>query len=336
MGLRKYLIFGIILLIAMGLAIYTVIGGSYHLPLSGSWKSIELPIAVWAIIPALILFLLTLAHIMFYGSVGQYRMRKIRKDSDTLLQNLKNALLGKLVGSEYKTELFKLPGVIVPLLNIDPKRYADHRVFDDGIQDILDTKRKVEEGEVVELDQYSLKNDNALILKNHANKLNHDKSHALTVLKECKDKNLCQKAHLALASFGSINDIGKYKVEPTHEFFDTLVDRINSDENSLEISDDLMVTYIKELNFSSDDFVNLAKKLQKKINPDRVMLLFERFSHKFPNEAGEAYLYIMFELQMIDNARDFLENSAENEYAKYKYMLFLKDSGKNFDTELFI
>jgi hypothetical protein len=44
----------------------------------------------------------------------------------------------------------------------------------------------------------------------------------------------------------------------------------------------------------------------------------------------------MFELQMMDHAREFLDNSSEDEYVKFKYMLFLKDSGKNFDTELFI
>jgi hypothetical protein len=336
MGLRKYITFGIILLIAMGLFIYTFVDGTYHLPLAESWLLVDLPIAVWAVVPALVLFLVTVFHLVFYGSIGHVRMRKIQKDSDKLVGNLKNALLGKIVDSEYKTDLFKLPGAVVPLLNIDPKRYADHRIYDDGIQDILDLKRKVDEGEVVELDRYYLRDDNALILKNQENKLSQDKTYAQVILKKCVDKELCQKAHLALASFASIEEISKYKVEPTREFFDTLIDRVHAIEKPIELSDDLMVEYIRELDYKSDDFVELAKKLSKKINPDRLMLLFERFSHEFPNEAGDAYLYVMFELQMVDNARDFLESSAENEYAKFKYMLFLKDSGKNFDTELFV
>ena len=330
MGLKKYIIFGLLLLIVMGVAVYSFVGDSY------SFFNINLPVAVWVILPALLLFLFTVVHLMFFGTLGYTRMRKIRKDGDKLLENSKNALLGKLVDNEYKTDMFKLPGTILPLLNIDPKRYADYRVYDDGIQDILDVKRKVYSGEVVDLSSFDLRNDNALVLLNHKNRLATDKSYASTVLKKCEDKSLCQNAHLALASYASMDEISKYDVEPTRELFDTLVDRINSKENSLDFSDDMMVEYLKKLNFTDEEFIALAKKLKLKVNPDRLMLLFERLAHEFPNEAGQGYLYILFEYQMIDNVRDFLENSTENEYKKCKYMLFLKDSGKNFDTELFI
>ncbi len=334
MGLKKYIVFGLILLIAMGVIVYSFIGDNYSFPIAG--MTITLPVAVWVILPALILFLFTVAHLMFFGTLGFAKMRTIRKDGERLLQNSKNALLGKMVDTDYKTDMFKFPGAILPLLNIDPKRYADYRVYDDGIQDILDAKRKVYSGEVVDLNSFSLRSDNALVLKNHDNRLAVDKSYADTILKKCDDKTLCQKAHLAMASYASISDISKYDVEPTRELFDTLVDRVNAKENTLDFSDDLMVDYIKKLNFSSDDFIVLAKKLKTKMNPDRLMLTFERLAHEFPADAGEGYLYVMFEFQMMDHARDFLENSTEDEYQKCKYMLFLKDSGKNFDTELFI
>ncbi|MCH9814575.1 MAG: hypothetical protein K0U47_11615 [Epsilonproteobacteria bacterium] len=334
MGLKKYIVFGLILLIAMGVFVYSFNGNVY--PLSFAGITISLPIAIWIVLPALILYLLTIGHLMFYGTVGFTRMRKIRKDGEKLLTNSKNALLGKMVDTDYKTDIFKLPGAILPLLNIDPKRYADHRVYDDGIQDILDVKRKVNEGLVVDLSPFSLRPDNALVLKNHENRLKSDQNYADTILKRCDDKTLCQKAHLALASYATIEDIRKYDVEPTKALFDTLVDRVNASENPLEFADDAMIKYIKQLDFISNDFIELAKKLRNKVNPDRLVLLFERLAHEFPQEAGEGYLYVMFELQMMDNVREFLENSSEDEYTKFKYMLFLKDSGKNFDTELFI
>ncbi|HIP03373.1 MAG TPA: hypothetical protein EYH01_10885 [Campylobacterales bacterium] len=334
MGFKKYVVFGLILLIVMGVIVYSFIGDNYSFPFAGI--TITLPIAVWVIFPALILFLFTIAHLVFFGALGFARMRKIRKDGEKLLENSKNALLGRVVNNEYKTDMFKLPGTILPLLNIDPKRYADYRVYDDGIQDILDAKRKVYSGEVVDLSSFSLRADNALVLKNHDNRLAVDKSYADTILKKCDDKTLCQKAHLAMASYASMDDLNKYDVEPTRELFDTLVERVNAKENPLDFSDDVMVDYIKKLNFSHDDFIALAKNLKTKMNPDRLMLLFERLAHEFPADAGEGYLYVMFELQMMDHVRDFLENSTEDEYKKCKYMLFLKDSGKNFDTELFI
>ena len=334
MGLKKYIIFGLLLLVIIGVGVYSFIGDSYSVALAGI--NISLPIAVWVVIPAFVLFLFSIAHIMFFGTLGYAKMRKIRKDSEKFLENSKNALLGRVVNSEYKTDMFKLPGAILPLLNIDPKRYADHRVYDDGIQDILSVKRRVFEGEIVDLSSFDLRKDNALVLKNQENNLDQDSTYAEKILSKCKDKVLCQKAHLALASYASIDEISKHEVEPTREFFDKLVDRVNAKEKPIKSSPDMMVKYISKLDYTSDDFIHLAKKLKTKMNPDRLMLLFERLAHEFPSEAGESYLYVMFELQMMDHARDFLDNSSEDEYKKYKYLLFLKDSGKNFDTELFI
>jgi len=334
MGLKKYISFGLILLIAMGIFAYSLEGKYYSLSLAGI--TVNLPVAVWVILPAVLLFLITIFHLIFYGTLGFARMRKIKKDSEKFLQNSKNALLGKVVVNEYKTDIFKLPGAILPLLNVDPKRYADHRVYDDGIQDILDVKRKIEEGEVLDLSSFVLRDDNALVLKNHENKLIDDKQYAISILNKCDDKELCEKAYLSLATYGTVSDLTKYDVEPTNRVFYILIDRINAKENQLELSDEDIVSYIKKLDFNSKDFIDLAKKLKTKLNPDRLLQLFERLSHDFPHDGGESYLYVMFELQMMDNAREFLENSSEDEYVKFKYMLFLKNSGKNFDTELFV
>ncbi len=334
MGLKKYISFGLILIVAMGIFVYSLEGSYYSLSLAGI--TVNLPIAVWVILPAVLLFLVTIFHLIFYGTLGFARMRRIKKDSERFLQNSKNALLGRVVENEYKTDIFKLPGAILPLLNIDPKRYADHRVYDDGIQDILDVKRKIGEGEVVDLSSFMLKDDNALVLKNHENRLKNDKQYAITILNRCDDKLLCEKAYLSLASYSTMNDLSKYDVAPTKTFFDILIERINAKENPLELSDDDIVSNIKKLDFDTKDFIKLAKKLKTKLDPDRLLRLFERLSHDFPHEAGESYLYVMFELQMMDNAREFLANSSEDEYTKFKYMLFLKDSGKNFDTELFV
>ncbi len=334
MGLKKFISFGLMFLVVMGVVIYSFVGGSYSFSVFNT--PIELPIAVWVVLPALLMYIFTILHLIFYGTVGYAKMRKVKNDGETLLQNSKNALLGKVVETEYKTDIFKLPGAVLPLLNVDPKRYADHRVYDDGIQDILDVKRKIDEGEVVDLTPFSLKEDNALVLKNYENKIAIDKNYAQIVLRSSKDKKLCQKAHLAIASFSSLDEVNKYDIKPTRELFDILIDRVNAKENSLDLSDEAIIVYAKELDFKSKDFVKLAKKLKVKLNPDRLMLLFERLAHEFPAEAGEAYLYVMFELQMVDNAREFLENTSEDEYIKFKYLLFLKDSGKIFDTELFI
>ena len=298
--------------------------------------TLKLPVAVWVMLPAFLLYLMTIAHLIFYGTVTYGRLRAIRKDSERFVENAKRALLGKQLSADgYKSEAFKLPGAILPLLNIDPKRSAHHRVYDDGIQDILEAKQRVKDGEVIDLSKFNLLSDNALVLKNAENALARDKTYATTILKKCDDIKLCQKAHLALADFASLDEIKKYKVEPTKELFYKLIDRVGERENPVEMSDDDIIEYIRQLDFKKEDFITLAKKLKKKLNPDRLILLFEKLAHEFPQEAGDGYLYLLFELQMVDTARDYLENSSEEEYPVFKYLLFLKDSGKNFDTDLF-
>ncbi len=334
MGLKKYIIFGALLLIVMGIGVYSYTGDYYALPVAG--VTVKLPIAVWVMLPAFLLYLMTIVHLIFYGTLNFTKLRTIKKDSERFVENAKRALLGKqLSGEGYKSDVFKLPGAILPLLNIDPKRSAHHRVYDDGIQDILEAKQRVKEGEVVDLSKFNLLPDNALVLKNAENALAQDKTHATTILKKCDDKKLCQKAHLALAEFSTLDEIKKYEVEPTRELFYRLIDRIDAKENPVDMSDDDIVSYIEKLDFTKEDFIQLAKKLKKKLNPDRLILLFERLAHEFPHEAGDGYLYLLFELQMVDTAREYLENSSEEEYPVFKYLLFLKDSGKNFDTDLF-
>lgn len=334
MGLKRYVVFGALLLLAMGIGIYSFTGADYALPIAGI--TIKLPVAVWMILPALVLYLVTILHLLFHGTLNYARLRTIRKDSERFVENAQKALLGKqLSGDEYKSEVFKLPGAILPLLNIDPKRSAHHRVYDDRIQDILEAKQRIKEGEVVDLSKFNLLPDNALVLQNAENALKQDPTYAKVILQKCDDKALCQKAHLALAEYATLDEIKKYEVEPTKELFYKLIDRIGDKEHPIEFNDEDMIAFIHKLDFTKEDFITLAKKLKNKLNPDRLILLFEKLAHEFPQEAGEGYLYLLFELQMVDTAREFLENSSEEEYPVFKYLLFLKDSGKNFDTDLF-
>jgi len=333
MGFKKYLVFGLILVIAAGLYVYSLTDANYTLTVSGI--SISLPIAVWIVLPAFVLYIFTVIHLMFYGTLGFFRFRKIKNDSKKFLENQKRALLGKkLEDNEYKSEVFKLPGAVLPLLNIDPNRYRGYRVYDDEVADILEAKQRVYNGEIVDLSKYNLLPDNAIMIKNYENMLNKDKSYAATILKKCTNKELCDKAALALAEYSPVSELEKFNVKITKDILDRLIDRIGSE--GFELSNEDILNYAKELKFDSKDLIDLSKKLKNKLTPDERVKFANDLIAAFPNIGGEAYLYTMFDLQLIDKARDYLDNSAKNEYTKFKHLLFLKDSGKNFDIDLFV
>jgi len=333
MGFKKYLVFGLVLIVVVGLYVYSLIDGYYTLHALDI--PIKLPVAVWVILPAVLLYLATVIHLMFYGTLGFFRFRKIKKDAIRFLENQKRALLGKKIeNNDYKSEIFKLPGKVLPLLNIDPKRYSDYRVFDDDVADIMEAKQKVYAGEVVDLSRYDLLPDNALVVKNYENMLKNDKSYCATILKKCSDDKLCKKASIAMAEFSPISELEKYDVKITKEILDKLIDRIGSD--GFELPNEKIFDIVSELGYGRDDMVELSKKLKDKLSPDERVRFANELVSKYPEIAGEAYLYTMFDLQLIDKARDYLDNSGKDEYVKYKHLLFLKDSGKNFDINMFI
>ena len=334
MGLKRYIVFGLILIISISTYIYVMVTPSeYAMDILG--LHISLPIAVWIAIPLLILYIATIFHMMFYGTLSFFRLQKIKNDAEQFLENEKKALLGKkLENNTYKSEIFQLPGKVLPLLNTDPKRYSDYRVFDDDIADIMDIKQKVYNGEVVDLSKYNLLPDNTLMLKNYENMLKQDKKYASVILKNCIDDNLCHKAAKVLAQYASIAEIEKLNVKIDRDIFNTLINRIGTD--GFEISNDKLIEFIKELKFNKDDLVQLVKDLKDKLTPDERVKLAEELLNNFPDSAGEAYLYTMFDLQLIDKAREYLENSSKKEYQKFKHLLFLKDSGKNFDIDIFV
>ena len=333
MGFKKFLGFGLILVIATGLYVYSLTNANYSISITGI--KVTLPIAIWVILPMFVLYLFTIFHLMFYGTLGFFRFRKIKNDSEKFLQNQKRALLGKkLEDNNYKSEVFKLPGAVLPLLNIDPKRYMGYRVFDNEVADILEVKQRVYDGEVVDLSPYDLFPDNALMIKNYENMLNQDKSYAATILKKCSDKKLCKKASLALAEYSPVSELKKFNIQITKDILDRLIDRIGS--KNFELTNEQILNYAKELSFDKKDLVELTKKLKDKLTPDERVKFANDLIAAFPEIGGEAYLYTMFDLQLIDKARDYLDNSAKDEYTKFKHLLFLKDNGKNFDIDLFV
>ena len=333
MGFKKYLLFGLVLVVATGLYVYSLTEGVYSISVAG--VTLSLPIAVWVALPIAILYIATLVHLMFYGTLGFFRLNKIKNDAEKFLANEKKALLGKKIdNNDYKSEIFKLPGKVLPLLNIDPKRYSGYRIHDDGIADILEVKQKVYSGEVVDLSRFNLQSDNALMTKNYENMLKDDKSYAATILRKCSDKDLCQKAAIAMAEYSPVSELKKYDVTVTEEILYKLIDRLG--EDNLNLSNDKILEYAKELGFDSHKLIELVKKLKDKLSPDERVKFASALIAKFPEEGADAYLYTMFDLQMIDKVRDFLDNSGKQEYTKYKHLLFLKDNGKNFDIDMFI
>jgi len=77
-----------------------------------------------------------------------------------------------------------------------------------------------------------------------------------------------------------------------------------------------------------------AIMLKNKLKPDAFIGIFEKLK-SIHADADEAYVYALFELQMLDKVREAIEGSDPDEFKEIKVLLFLRDNGKMVPSSLF-
>ncbi len=111
--------------------------------------------------------------------------------------------------------------------------------------------------------------------------------------------------------------------------------RINADENTLEISNEALISLFNVLDLDAKDLIKVSSTLSTTMIPEQRMKLFETLSEK-REDAVEAYMFTLFDLEMLAPANELLENTQDDEYLNFKAYSALKECGKNFNINLFI
>jgi hypothetical protein len=93
-----------------------------------------------------------------------------------------------------------------------------------------------------------------------------------------------------------------------------------------------IIKIVKDLEYTKDDYLELAKNYETISKPDQVIALFEKLSTE-SEDAISGYLHVLFEFEMISKAREILANTKDSEYAPFKAVLDLKESGKHYNLE---
>jgi hypothetical protein len=114
-----------------------------------------------------------------------------------------------------------------------------------------------------------------------------------------------------------------------------ILSRINSHKNTLVISNDILIPFFKDLGLDAKDYIEATKKLSYAMLPEQRIKLFETLSNE-SDIAMEAYLFTLFDLEMLSPAKDILDLSQSNEYLRFKAYASLKECGKNFNINLFV
>ena len=330
MGLKKYTVGMVILLTLIGFFANSVNSDEYTIAQLGTTFSV----AVWVMIPALIVFILSLAHMIFYSFKGYLKHRTQLKDTENFKNMIENKILNKEVDYfNFKTENFKQVGELSSLLKFDDEKCCS-KVTNNEINSFLQVVNDVKNGVVVDLKKYGLDELNTDYQQNQQNILDKNPKEAVNILKEAKflDTPVAKKAFLAFVGFATKKEIDEIDIKVNKQAFEIIINRYIKDDIELKIED--ITTYLNGFFYESREFIYLAKRLKEKLNPDSVIVFFDNLYAKFPN-ALEGYLYLLFELQMIDSIREIITDCQNEVCQKYKHLLFLRDSGKSFHIELF-
>ena len=226
---------------------------------------------------------------------------------------------------------------ITHLFYYSMKHYMEVRAHKKDYENFLKSAKQILMYENSEA-TYKLRQDNPLVIQNQLNKLNSNPKMASEILRDesCdKQSKLYKKAWEITLSTAAYAEIQRLNLPLEEKDILLILSRYASEEDALYMENDALENILKNEVLSRAGLVEAAKILQKKLTPDGVIALFEKLYNN-KAEASYAFLYLLFELQMIDRAREILENSDGDDFKEYKLLLFLRDHGKHCETSFFV
>lgn len=330
MRIKQFLIYAIIYIGFVGVIVFSQQGGSYTLSIFGF--SLTLPIALWVVLPVAILAILSIIHMIFNGISVYKGKRAINHDINSYHLMAKEILLGLDSNKEFKTEIFKdsneLTKALSPWHDIN-----EASITNEELKNVVEMVRKIKNGEYEDIKKFKLPKNNPLFIKNEFNRLGFEPKYAHEILrnKTTNNDDLVKAAYKTILANEPYIEIKKYKTPQTTSEISLLVDRYVN--NEFEISKEDLILLMSAKIFTEKDYLEFAKKLQKKLQPDALIVIFDRLRNE-NSQANEAYLYLLYEVGMIDELREQIIVNDGEEYQKFKILLFLKDNGKNVPASL--
>jgi len=299
----------------------------------------SLSVALWVIVPLLVLYLASVFHMAFYSMLGSFRLRAYEKDFEKTVDAVIDAYLGKKSRSySFKTDRYRLLGTLLEKSTIFPSAELIGATGNEKIDRVLKMIEDIKNGEVVDLKPFNLRPQNPLVIQNEKNRIKKGEVKITDVLSNCTKyaDELCQFVYTDYVKTASLSNILKYKAFLTKESLHEIMARINSDEHTLNISNEELLELLNKLELTKQDYIELSITLSKGgMIPEQRMKLFETLGDK-KEEAMDAYLFTLFDLEMLAPADEVLENAQPDEFQNFRAYRALKECGKNFSIYLFI
>ena len=332
MRLGLYIIASIVLMSIVGIFVYTINPGNYTIEELGI--PITIPVAVWVVIPLIILMLSSVVHMIFYGTKNFFKFKKWEKDTLSLEDAIYWSLLHEPKAHKFNLPLLKQTASLLSVASLKVDGAVDD--ISDKLRGTLTLVSEIERGEYVDLKSkkisHSLSLNNPLVIKNLMNRLDKDESFIEMVLKNrdgCDDE-VFNKALSLFSQTANFPKAMKYIEVFDKEAFLTLLKRVTS-EKDLGLTQEGLDEFIIHLEPTLEcaDYLMMSTLMMQHLSPDDNLKLWREYEKKY-SKAEIAYLYLLFEYEMIDKAGEYLNEHDESEFKRFRALYDLKKEHKKY------
>ncbi len=331
MKLGLYTFASLILILLIGAFVYTLELGSYRLDL----LNIRLPITIWVVLPALLLFLFTIVHMLFYGLRNYLKIKKWTKDTETLEDALYWSLVNEPKEQKYAMDEMGASAVLLGKSNLTVLDNVEG--LTPRLAKVVNIIQKIKNGEYIDLKEAKMAKvfnaGNEILVKNRLNLLESDEKFVESVMKATSDysEDVQKEALKIFAKRSDFEEARKYSKVFDVENFLVMLNRV-SVEDDLKLNRDILSTFVEDLNLRCEDFIKVAVVTKKYFKPDENLMLFKTFQEK-NEKAQNAYLYLLFEYELLEQAGKFLNEQEEDEFIKFRALYDLKRQNSKYKLE---
>ena len=333
MRLGLYVFATLVLIGIVGGLAYTVNSSSYAIELMGI--NLNFPIAIWIVLPMFVLFLFTLLHLFFYGFKNYLLRKKWQKDTLTL----EDALFWSLV-NEPKEQKYTIDeiGALAVILSKASLEITDNiEGLSPRLSRVLHTIQKIKNGEYIDLKEHKLTKTftfgNPILRQNRLNRLSKDTLFVEEVMKSSSEytQEVQDEALRIFAQEENFVNAQKYIKKFNVEQFLVMLERMTS-KNNLGLTTLILNDFVKSLNLECEDFIRIVLTTKKYFKPDENLLLFR--GYQIENEKAQcAYLYLLFEYELLEQIGLYLNEQEENEFMKFRALYELKKLNTKYKLE---
>lgn len=327
------------LYIFASLALIAIIGALAYIVNPGHYRpemiNINLLVAIWIVLPMIILFLFTLGHMFFYGLKNYFLLKKWQKDTTTLEDALYWALVNEPKEQRYAIDELGSSALLLGKASIDVSDNIDG--LTPRLSRVVNIIQKIKNGEYVDLKEHKMSKvfnpGNPILIQNRLNCLESDDKFVEGVMKATGEYSKVVQAE-ALEIFARKESFEKAQIFANVfdiQNFLVMLNRVSHNDN-LGLNAGILSTFVEVLDLECEDYIQIALITKKYFKPEENLVLFRTYQEE-DDKAQNAYLYLLFEYELLEQVSNYLDEQEESEFVKFRALYTLKSEHNRYKLE---